>query len=182
MLQVRLSAALILCGLLSARGAGSPHLDYEAEYRVKAACLYGFAKYVEWPRTEGAKQFSIGILGKDPFGETLEKIVQQKTVNGRPVVIRHLRTPEEAKECDMVYLGTLEMLASLLRAVGHSNILTVGDSRQFISGGGMIGFVIVDDSVRFEVNTANISKAGLTASARLLQLAKSVTSETQARQ
>ena len=180
MFRICFFLAIALSGVLSALEPGG-HLDYEAEYRVKAACLYGFARYVEWPKTEGSKQFSIGILGKDPFGETLEKIVQQKTVGGRAVVIRHLRSAEQAKECEMVYLGSPEMLAGLLRAVAHAGVLTVGESRQFTAGGGMIGFVMVDESVRFDVNTAGIAKAGLMASARLLQLASSVSGESKVR-
>jgi hypothetical protein len=162
-------------------GENKNRLEYESGYRIKAACLYSFAKFIEWPKTENAKAFTVGILGDDPFGDTIDKFVQQKSINGRSIVVRRLHTPEQAKECDLVYLGSPEKQASLLRAVEHSSVLTVGESAHFIHAGGMIGFVVIDDNVRFDVNTANATKAGLLVSSRLLQLARTVVEGDQVR-
>jgi hypothetical protein len=172
------STILLLAGTA---GENKSRLEYESGYRIKAACLYNFAKFIEWPRTENAKSFTVGILGNDPFGDAIDKFVQQKSINGRSVVVRRLLTPEQARECDLVYLGSPEMLANLVRAVEHSSVLTVGESAHFTNAGGMIGFVVIDDNVRFDVNTANTTKAGLLVSSRLLQLARTVVEGTQGR-
>jgi hypothetical protein len=172
--------ALVLCGLFlagSVCGSGVARAAANSEYQVKAAFLYNFMKFIEWPSdglgTPGT--VTLGILGKDPFGEALDE-VRGKTVKGRRVVVVHLRGNEELKECDFLYICASERghLSQILKTVQNSPTLTVADQEGFCQAGGMINLVFVKNRVGFEVNIGATNRARFRVSSQLLKLARLV--------
>lgn len=164
-------AVAVLVPFLSAGGPGSEVRAAPSEYEVKAAFLYNFAKFTEWP-PQGAEPFTICILGEDPFGTALD-VLQGKPIDGRPVAIRRMREPDDLQRCRIAFVGRphadrIERLASDLQG---QPVLTVGDNPGFVRSGGMIGFVLDDGRIRFEIDPDRISPTGLTVSSQLLNLA-----------
>jgi hypothetical protein len=145
------------------------------EYQVKAAYLYHFAKFVEWPSDAASASLNICVIGKSPFGSALSSISGKK-VRNRSVVISYLNRIDELKECDILFVCASEKarLSQILAAMASRPTLTVSDLKHFASAGGMIGFVSVSDKLRFEINQRAAQRAGLRVSAQLLKLATMV--------
>ena len=147
------------------------------EYDVKAAFLLNFTKFVEWPPaafTGPDSPISICLMGRDPFGKTLDDIVQGETVNGRKVVVHRLSQAPGAQTCQVVYLSSSEReVARTLSGLGQG-VLTVGEGANFIREGGMISFVIENRRVRFDINQNAADKASLRLSSKLLSVARFV--------
>jgi hypothetical protein len=146
------------------------------EYQVKAAFLFNFAKFIDWPSrkfTEPDSPLIIGIVGSDPFGGLLEEQVQDQRINDRTVVVRHIESMEELRKCHMIFIcrSEAERLGPILSEVRGDNVLTVGETDKFISHGGMINFVVTDGSVHFEINDSAARHAGLKISSKLANLA-----------
>ena len=137
------------------------------EYDVKAAFLANFAQFVKWP---GGSSGTIGILGDDPFGGKLQNALQGK------LNIRHSKRPDDLKNCQIVFVSKSERgnVSAILSSLGEANVLTVGDSDGFAKQGGVIGFTMAGDKVRFEINTAAARRAGLVISSQLLKLASRI--------
>ena len=150
-----------------------------SEYEVKAAFLYNFAKFVEWPDAFFAgesKPLVVGILGEDPFGNALPSVVEHETVKGHSVEVRHYHGLDEVVGCHVLFISRSETnrLKEVLRALDGRPMLTVGEADDFLSHGGMIRFVLVDKSVRFDINTQAVTQAGLKISSKLLAVARSI--------
>jgi YfiR/HmsC-like len=164
-------------GAVAALSAAASGLgESPLEYQVKAAYLYNFAKFVDWPATsaDAGKPFVIGVLGRDPFGRVLDETVEGKTVRGRAVAVRRVASPAEARECDEIFIGEIRHLPEILQALRGRSVLIVGETVDFVLEGGMIGLVKEDNKVRFEVNTTAAEKARLRVSSQLLRLARRV--------
>ena len=149
------------------------------EYQIKAAFLYNFAKFVEWPASalaNGNSPIVIGVLGKNPLGDELEKVVKGKTVNGHPLIVKRSPKLEELQSCHLIFAGAEEekRLPELFAALRDSSVLTVGESQQFGELGGMINFVLEGDKVRFEIDVEVAGRVGLKINAQLQKLAKAV--------
>jgi len=148
------------------------------ESEVKAAYLYSFGRFVQWPtRAEGAgARFTICVLGADPFGATLDATVAGTTVRGRNVVVRRLPAVAGATDCNVVFISASEErhLEDILEHLRHSDALTVSDMTQFTERGGMIQFVNMANRVRFEINLSPARQAGLILSSELLRVASAV--------
>ncbi len=149
------------------------------EYQVKAGFLFNFAKFIEWPPEKFPQSDSpliIGVVGADPFGGILEEAVGDKTINNRRMVVKHVPIGDELKKCHLLFISGSEKdrLGAILAEVKGSNVLTVGETDKFLSRNGIINFVMVDNKVRFEINEAAASHAGLKISSKLLALAQSV--------
>lgn len=175
---VRAFAVLLLCACLPAAflAAQEPR---PGEYQVKAAYLYNFSRFVEWPaQIEAIKNtpFEICVLGKDPFGPVLDSILSGEAIGGSSLVAKRISKPEEALACRVVFVGTSEEshLKDIVTVLDKASVLTVSDIPKFSERGGMIGFVLDGDKVRFEVNVSNAMDAGLTVSSDLLKVAVAV--------
>ena len=147
-----------------------------AEYQVKAAFLFNFAKFVEWPPrkfTEPDSPLIIGIIGANPFGGLLDEQVQDQRINDRTVIVRHIESIEELRKCHIIFVCRSETsrLEPILGEVRGDNVLTVGESDNFLGRGGMINFVMVDGAVRFQINNGAARHAGLKISSKLQPLA-----------
>jgi hypothetical protein len=148
------------------------------EYEVKAAFLYKFGNFVEVPVAVGAP-FVVTVLGDDPFGDALDNMVRGKTIEGRPVQVRRTHNVEEAAHSGIVYISASEKgrLPEILNAFRNTRALTVGDVDGFAAAGGMIGFVVEQKRVRFEINPGAAEQAGIRINAKLLNLARIVSTE-----
>lgn len=152
-----------------------------SEYQVKAAFLYNFTKYVEWPDSafaDAGSPFVIGVVGRDPFGSALDRTVDGRTVNGRSIEVRRFRRAEDVSGAHILFVSDSESdrVAKIIEHLGNAHTLVVGDMDEFLERGGTINFLIEDSRVRFEINTDASDRAGLTISSKLLALARSVRS------
>lgn len=143
-------------------------------YRLKAAFLVSFTKYVEWPSGSGDPKFVIGVVGDDPFNGELQRAAKDKTVNGRKIVVERLKW-SNADSADLLFVPQSES-GNLggLQKLAKQPILTVGESSGFVSASGMIGFQIINQKVSFEINASVARAAGINISSQLLRLASSV--------
>lgn len=147
------------------------------EYAVKAAYLYKFGIYVEWP----AGAFSspnaplvLCVVGEDPFGPMLDTAVREQHIDRHPIEVRRLKTVGRDSGCHILYLGLgdAQRASQAEAALKGTPVLTVGDAR--IGGGGIITFVISDNRVRFDIDEEAAVRNGLTISSKLLSLALNV--------
>ncbi len=146
---------------------------------MKAAFLFHFAQLVEWaPEALGGDEDPVTLctFGKDPFAGDLETTVRGKSVGTRALRIRHVRQLQEIPGCQLLFVGGHEHkeLTLLLATLKDAPILTVGESDDFAKLGGMIGFCMENNKVRFDINIDAATRAKLKISSRLLLLAKSV--------
>ncbi|HEX4004261.1 MAG TPA: YfiR family protein [Candidatus Acidoferrales bacterium] len=174
----RLSTALACFGLfvLAARTPARAAQGNPSEYQLKAAFVYNFAKFVDWPpKTYSNPQspFAICILGDDPFGSLIDDALQGKTVADHPVVIRREKDATAARHCQIVFVSASEKhrLPEILEALKGANILIVGDFDGFAARGGTIELTLQDSRVRFAINPTAADDAGLRISSKLLALA-----------
>lgn len=152
------------------------------EYQVKAAYLYGFGRFVEWPAdaappTGGA--FVLCVLGEDPFGPLLDQAAEGGVVKNLPVSVRRIGRPEDAAGCATVFVSASEQsrLSRILAVLERRPVLTVGDSPEFAQRGGMIGFTVDGGRVRFAVNLMAAREAGLMLQSELIRVAAAVVQE-----
>lgn len=149
------------------------------EYQVKAAFLFHFAQFVEWPPEafkDRASPIVYCTIGEDPFGGALEASLSGKTLGTRSMVVRHLQQPQETQDCQVLFIPAEQkkaVAAALAGAAGRPT-LTVGESEHFVAEGGMIGFCLDENKIRFEINLKAAEQSKLKISARLLALAKTV--------
>jgi len=171
-----MSCRTLILALLSVTGcttltAGS------SEYEVKAAYVYNFAKFVEWPGTQSLAEVTICVYGKDAFGGFLDEAVRGKLAHGRPLTIRRLATGDENWEgCQVLFLGMKNgtQIEPILRQLQGRSTLTVGECDGFAEGGGMLGLRFDNGNVRFDINLAAIAAARLQASSRLIEIGRVV--------
>jgi hypothetical protein len=151
------------------------------EYKVKAVYVYNFLLFVDWPKTDQAdksdenNEVVIGILGKDPFGDSF-KDVENKQLKGRKTTLRIKRfgelTPQTSLDnCDLLFIcqSEKENLSDILKQIKGKPILTVGDSEGFADSGGMINLLMAGSKVRWEINQTAAEETGLTISSQLLR-------------
>lgn len=169
---IGLCAVLFLGGTAVAQDSRPP-----SEYRIKAAFLFNFAKFVEWPPEnfhDSTAPFVIGVLGENPFGSDLEQTVRGKRVNERPFVVKFFSTPSEATNCHILFICASEKkrLPEILQALRGRTVLTVGENLDhFMETGGMINFLVVENKIRFQINDAAAKTARLQINSKLLGLA-----------
>jgi len=161
--------ALLLCTATAWASAQ----DVPLEYRVKAAYLFNFTKFVDWPvtATGGRNSFSICLAGRNPFGPTLSATLVGETVAGLPLASRVVGA-SEASSCQVLFVPRGVAAAPYLRGIGAAPVLTVGESPGFLAQGGAINFVLDGGRVRFEINQAAAERSQLRVSSRLLQLGR----------
>lgn len=149
-----------------------------SEDSLKAAFLYNFAKYVEWP-TDAFPTGTLRIcLYTDAhFSHTIDEIIEGESIGGRPVTrLLMPAIPDVPRQCNVLFVNAKERprIEALLASVRGSSVLTVGEGSDFIRDGGMFAFIKEQDRVRFDINTMEAERAGLTVSSRLLRLARHV--------
>lgn len=145
--------------------------------QIKAAFLYQFGHYVEWPARAlpPGSPIVLAVLGPDPFGEDLDRVLAGKLVRGRALVLRRIPDAGAASGSHILFIGSTKDLPSVLKRLSGSAVLTVGDGLEFARAGGMIGLYAEDDRIRLAVNVEAATRSGLAISSQLLKLSKVVT-------
>ncbi len=147
----------------------------EDEYKVKAAMIYNFAKFVEWPVNSfaGDNRITYCIAGKSPLIDILMHL-QGKVVKERTVFVRLIDSPTNVSGCQLLFIAQSERarLSSYLQQSNQHNILTVSDLELFAESGGMIGFTEFEKKIRFEINQGTAQKQGIKISSHLLNLSR----------
>jgi len=169
------------------------------EYQVKAAFLYNFMNFVDWPEeklSDSNEPMIIGVIGEDPFGDAF-KPIKDRPIRGKNVVIRRFKGLEELKKsdeidesqsnpqiealkkCHVLFICSSEKkrLGETINLVKDHNVLTVSDIEGFLEAGGIINFVMEDQKVRFEINVTAAKRAKVKIRSQLLRLAKRVVEE-----
>jgi len=168
------ACALALVGVGRARAAPPEATEHE----LKAAFLFNFAKFVEWPPETVATRPTIDVcvLGDDLLHEALQRSLRGKTVGDKPIATRSLTTVEATAECHVVFVGRPHHgdMPSIVALVQRHHVLLVGEGPAFLAAGGAIAFDIENNRLRFDVDTAAASSAGLKLSSQLLKVARNV--------
>jgi hypothetical protein len=149
------------------------------EYKVKAAFLFNFVKFVKWPEKafeNAAQPFSIVILGSDPFGESLEQTFQGKLIEGRFCRIVRVRQVEEALGAHLLFIGRSEEvnLQTILDRTRDRPILTVSELTDFAKNWGMVELKVIDRQVCFDLNQERLKRLGMSASGQMVKIARNV--------
>lgn len=151
------------------------------EYELKAAFLYSFTKFVDWPPSafhDDRSSLRLCILGQDPFGGSLQAIAREE-VAGRKVTVLRSGVLSDPSGCQILFVSRSEegRLAAILAAVRGAPVLTVSEMEGFLEEGGIINFVQQGSKIRFEINQGSAERAGIKISSKLLRLATRVVSE-----
>ena len=169
---------LIALGVLLVGAARPPlHGALELEYKVKAATLYKIAKFVKWPDDAFAtarSPFIIAVVGQDPFGPTLDSVLQGKTLHGRKIIIRRLAKAKDIHAPHVLYLGGLKdsEVQMVFKVCRGRPILVAGDSPEILRRGGTLHLFIEGTKLRFQIDAASAKKSNLSLNPRLLGLSK----------
>jgi hypothetical protein len=171
----------LLFGIFLACTVSAQTID---EYQVKAAFLYNFAKFVEWPaltfKTD-KDPLRICVLGQNPFGNALVEGVGGKTVVGRPLVVSDISDVNQGADCQILFIGSSERkrLRSIFAELRTMGVLTVGETEGFASQGGIVNFKLGGGRVRLEINIDAAAQAKLRISSKVLNLAQIVNTSAQ---
>ena len=143
-----------------------------SEYQVKALFLYNFVKYVDWP-VGATGPIIIGVLGQDNFNDSLANAVEDKKINGRTIIIKHLSVGDDLRGCSILFISSSEnsQLSEILSKTGTLPILTVGEDGSFLRKGGIINFALKEGKIHLEINLSVAQKVKLQISSKLLSVA-----------
>jgi hypothetical protein len=146
------------------------------EYQLKAAFLFNFCQFVDWPPetfSSADEPLVIGVLGTNPFGNYLEETVSGEKIGTHPVTIRYYKETEDVDDCHLLFIGGRDTIESSegIAAVKGKSTLTISDQPGFLKQHGMIRFVNQQNKIRFEINVEATKAAGLAVSSKLLRLA-----------
>jgi uncharacterized protein DUF4154 len=177
--MVSLSARFALLVLLLAPLWATAQSGRSAEIQIKAAFLYKFGDFVQWPPAALARAdapFAIGVMGAEELAAALEQVVANRSVQGRPVSVRRLRRGDSLAGLHMLFVGEAESarLGDILPAAKGHALLTVTESENALASGSMINFVGEDRKVRFDVALPAAERVQLRISSRLLAVARKV--------
>lgn len=172
--------AVLLC-LTLAIGAGAQSSDpsESSEYLIKAGFIYNFAQLVQWPSGAFSQPDSpivIGIFGTDPFGGAIDRVIENKKLDGRSLVVKRLKRGSSIRDCNILFVSSSEAahLDEIIQSAKGMPILTIGETPGFAVRGGIINLTLEGNKVRFEVNIEAAKQANLNISSRLLALARIV--------
>jgi len=144
------------------------------EYKIKAAYLYNFTKFISWPENE-LETFNICLIGKDPFGPIINPIEKRKVKN-KSIRLYRIEVGEATQHCHIVYLSSftknLDALSGALTIASLTPSLTVGELKRFTQSGGMIAFFQKEGKVKLHINLKVLRDSGLDISAKLLEIAE----------
>jgi hypothetical protein len=150
------------------------------EYRIKAAYLYQFGRYIEWPPKSfpaADSPFIIGVMKQDPILPDLEQIAKLKKIQNRTIRILKFTGVSDVQTCHILYLSktvAAETQSELIRKMARTGTLVVGDDPTTLEVGGVMQFVVEDNKIRIVISQKAAKREGLTISAKLLQVARIV--------
>jgi len=163
--------------LVSSMGyAADTDLSVNKEYQVKAAFMYNFAKFVEWPEhafPDDSSSIILCVLGENPFGTAINSI-DGKIAEGKRLEVRLYENLEDIGQCHILFISSskAEELPVILASLKNRSVLTVGDIEDFAKRGGVINFITKNNRIHFEINVNAAQRAHLKISSKLANLAK----------
>jgi hypothetical protein len=172
-------SALIAAALMFGAGASPLRAGgLPDEYQVKAAFIYNFAKFVEWPTDSlGPKEapLTVCLAGRDPFGAAWAGI-EGRQVQGRALQVRRGVIPGETAGCHVLFVADSEerRVPAILAAVGSQPVLTISDAESFAESGGAVQMVVADGRLQFDASLTALQRSRLKASSQVLKLARTV--------
>lgn len=168
-------ACLALIGCLLGTHAVCNAEVISREYVVKATFLNNLTKFITWPPERSSGPLIIGVLGHNPFGDELDKVVQARSKSTREVQVRHLTSVADAKAVNLLFVpsGEESKVKNELGNLHQASVLTVGETPEFSELGGVITFSKAAENIRFEINREAGAEASLKISPQLLKLALS---------
>jgi hypothetical protein len=173
------AATLATLMLPGPRVGAAADAEKPTEYEVKCAFLFHFARLTEWPAGAAAagEPFVVAVVGSDPFGAALERVLHGQSVHGRPLLLRRAATPEALPERPhILFVATPRAEAArILRHFRDQPVLTVGEMDGFGEMGGIVNFFVTGEGrIRFEINVRQAEAKGLRMSSQVLKLARIV--------
>ena len=165
---------LSLCLFLFASYSALVHAEQPSEYRLKAAFLYNFFIYTEWPNLPD-QTLNLCIYGEDPFGENLQYVKSRKA-HEREIVVRHTKNVDDLSGCQVVFISKSHIanLGSIMKRLGGLPILTIADVPDVGQQGVILNMAIKEGKITFEANLAATKRNGLKLSSQLLRFATKV--------
>jgi hypothetical protein len=167
-------AALLVSN--AAAAARDPAAIEATEAGIKAAYLYKFAAYVDWPEkpVAASQAFVIGVLDADEVAQELERIVPGRSVHERPVEVRRLREGQSTEGLHMLFVGREADVRGALRGSAQPGLLVVTDNPRGLELGSTINFILAGEHLGFEVSLDSAQRHGLRISSRMLNVARRV--------
>lgn len=170
--------AVVACSMAWPPAANAK--ETASEHDVKAAFLYNFTKFIEWPASAFHDDLStvrLCVLGDDPLGKSLQEIAEEE-VAGRKLTVLRAASISDPSGCQILFVSRSERerLPRILRELRDTPVLTVGDTSDFLEQGGIVNFVLEGSRVRFEINQEVAERVGIRVSSKLLRLARRVVS------
>jgi hypothetical protein len=161
---------------------GNCEAQSTTEYQVKAAYLFNFIRFVEWPDATPAdtqSKWVIGVVGNSPISDELSKLVESKSILGRELQVKTFQATDNLRACNILFISESEKrhLPSILAGLRGSSVMTVADMEHFIDAGGMVQFVVEDARVRISIDVGATGRARLKVSSKLLAMARAVTAD-----
>lgn len=149
------------------------------EYQVKAAYLYSFAKFIDWPPgtfTNATDPIRLCILSDRPFEAQLIQIAGNKQIAGHPVLVTLIQDGKQSRNCQELFISSSQSqeIPKIIDDLRGTSVLTVGETNDFVEQGGIINFIVLGDHVQFQVNQKAATQARLHMSSQLLSVAKHV--------
>lgn len=170
---------LVALIVVTSFSAGARTAPPAAEYQVKAAYLFNFGQFVEWPvhaYDSPSAPFVIGVVGEDPFGNTLDEAIAGESLGGHPLVVRRFKNIEDISACNILFIGRSEAarLDETLKAMKGRSVLTVTDIAGAERRGAIIVLVNDNNRIRMRINVAAAKASNLVISSKLLRPAEVV--------
>ncbi|MEW6067505.1 MAG: YfiR family protein [Nitrospirota bacterium] len=154
-----------------------PQRSKPKEYQVKAAFIYNFVKFIEWPDElfKDSTTVTFCIIGDDPFVSEIDTI-QGQSVKGKVLEVTRINSIDKAKNCHLLFISSSERknITYILKEIKNLSVLTIGDTEGFAQQGVIINFFIEENKIRFEINTDAANCAKIQISSKLLKLARIV--------
>lgn len=170
---------LLTAGLLAMLGGELARAQAISEDQVKAAYLYNFAKFVEWPKgsfPDASSPIRLCVLNDPSIELQLSQIVKDKQISGRSIAVVPIESAEQGRSCQILFINSAHnwQLEHVIKVLQGASVLTVGEATGFVEQGGIVNFVTENDQVHFQVNDRAATQCKLHMSARLLSVAKLV--------
>jgi hypothetical protein len=169
----------VLLAVLFLHLALGAHAQTSKADQVKAAFVYNFTKFIEWPPqsfTDEHAAIVIGVLGDSSMAAVLDDVVRDRRVNGRPITVRTIQSAADAASTHVLFVSNAEgsQWVQVQAAIDTRPVVTVGESPSFARKGGTINFVVQGDKLRFEINMTAAERSGVKISAQLQKLAAAI--------
>jgi len=162
-----IAATVIKITLLFCLIFNAAHGSDDLEYKIKAAYLYNFTKFISWPEKD-SETFNLCIVGSDPFDGLLASL-ESKTALNKPIRVHRYEHAKQASGCHILYFDKEQLPAEIANAL-PAGTLTVGSHAFFAETGGMIGFVLEEEKIRLHINLKALKRSGLGISAKLIEV------------